>query len=248
MRDVQVLSDFATDALCAVTAVTAQSNSQVFDVHQVPPEMIRAQIAAAFATRKVRAVKIGMLGTRAAIEALIESLPPRGSIPIVLDPVLAASSGAMLLDAGGFEAMREDLIPRATLVTPNVPEAAALLGEDLATSETELIAQAQRLLALGPEAVLLKGGHATGDEAVDWLVSRSHPVKRLAAQRFQVTRRGTGCALASAIAAGLAAGVPLSEACGRAKEYVATLLQETLRRGAPLGLGEVAQNLSRRTR
>ena len=159
----------------------------------------------------------------ATVEAICEALPAR--VPIVLDPVLAASSGAVLLDADGRGAMQERLFPRVTLLTPNIPEAAALLGENLASSECELIAQGgPRLLLLGPRAVLLKGGHAAGEEAADLLVSRNVPMRRIAAPRVKAVRRGTGCALASAIAAGLASGTPLAEACERAKRYMVAFL------------------------
>jgi hydroxymethylpyrimidine/phosphomethylpyrimidine kinase len=221
-RDVCVLADFDVDALCAVTAVTAQSNSRVNAVHHVPPEVVGAQIAAAFGTREIGAIKIGMLGVRATVEAVLEALPSR--VPIVLDPVLAASSGGVLLDTNGRRTMRERLFPRVTLVTPNVPEAATLLGEDPANTEPELIAQAQRLLALGPRAVLIKGGHAIGEDAVDLLVSGNIPAQRIASRRVNGIRRGLGCALASAIAAGLASGMSLAEACERAKRYIVTIL------------------------
>lgn len=221
-RDVCVLADFEVDALCAVTAVTAQSNSRVNAVHHVPPEVVGAQIAAACDTREIGAVKIGMLGVRATVEAVSKALPSR--VPIVLDPVLAATSGGMLLDPDGRQAMRETLFPRITLVTPNVPEAAALLGEDSANAEFELIAQAERLLTLGPRAVLIKGGHSIGEEAVDLLVSGNIPAQRIVSRRVNAIRRGMGCALASAIAAGLASGVPLAEACERAKRYMVTIL------------------------
>lgn len=222
-RDVRVLADLSADALCAITAVTAQSDSRVTAVHHVPPQVIRAQIAAAFATRRVRAIKIGMLGTRAAVDAVAECLLP-AALPVVLDPVLAASSGGTLLDADGRAAMLEKLLPRATVVTPNIPEAAALLGDKPAADESALIRQAQRLLALGARAVLLKGGHGTGEEAVDLLVSSDGRGHRIVAARVRTTRRGTGCALASAIAAGLAAGLSLTEACQQAKRYVTNFL------------------------
>ena len=223
-RDVRVLTDFSVGAVCAVTAVTAQSDSQVSTVHHVPPAVIRAQIAAAFATRRVAAIKIGMLGTRATVETVVESLPPREAVPIVLDPVLVASSGGVLLDAQGRAVMLERLFPRVTILTPNVPEAASLLHEAPATNESALIRQAQRLLALGPQAVLLKGGHSDGDEAVDLLICENDVVQRIPAARVRATSRGTGCALASAIAAGLASGAPLLEACQQAKRYVVDML------------------------
>jgi hydroxymethylpyrimidine/phosphomethylpyrimidine kinase len=247
-RDVRVLSDFCVDALCVVTAVTAQSDKKVTAVHHVPPDVIRAQIAAALATRQVGAIKIGMLGNRATLDAVVEGLtaggavggawtsgsPPGGSslsegrsgrIPIVVDPVLVSTSGGVLLDAGGRAALTEALFPLAALVTPNVPEAAALLGEELATDEPGLVQQGLRLLKFGSRAILLKGGHTHGEDAVDLLLSGDRTVERIVSQRVAGTSRGTGCALASAIAAGLAAGKPLTEACRAAKTYVLGMLK-----------------------
>jgi hydroxymethylpyrimidine/phosphomethylpyrimidine kinase len=223
-RDVQVLADFSVDALCVITAVTAQSDSRVTAVHHIPPAIIGAQVAAAFEARQVGAIKIGMLGTRASVDAVVDSLPQSVSIPIVLDPVLVSSSGGVLLDAGGRDAMRKNLFPRTALVTPNVPEAAALLDADIANSEYVLIEQAQSLLALGPQAVLIKGGHMSGEQAVDLLVSRDHGLRRIPSPRLHATKRGTGCALASAIAAGLASGMSLFDACREAKRYVLEML------------------------
>jgi hydroxymethylpyrimidine/phosphomethylpyrimidine kinase len=223
-RDVRVLAEFEIDALCAITAVTAQSDSRIVALHHVSPKLIRAQVAAAFETRSVAAIKIGALGTRATVEAVVESIPQSVTIPVVLDPVLVSSSGGVLLDSGGREAMLKYLFPRAMLVTPNVPEAAALLEEDIATSERVLIEQAQSLLALGPQAVLLKGGHLDGGEAVDLLVSGNHGPQRIASERLRAISRGTGCALASAIAAGLASGLSLFHASQQAKRYVVEML------------------------
>lgn len=224
-RDLRVLNDFGVDSYCAITAVTAQSAACVSAVHHIPAEIVRAQIAAAFETRRVSAIKIGMLGTQATVRAVVDSLPTDDvSTPIVLDPVLVASSGGVLLDEEGRVAMLESLFPRVTLLTPNVPEAAALLGERVATSEGGLIEQAQRLLALGPRAVLMKGGHSVGKEAVDLLVSGDHGPQRIVSARLGATSRGTGCALASAIAAGLATGASLFAACQHAKGYVLKML------------------------
>ncbi len=225
-RDLRTLADFGADALCAITAVTAQSNRRVLAVHHVPPAVIRAQIEAALATQEPGAVKLGMLGSRATVEAVADGLRKHEAVPWVLDPVMAASSGGILLDAEGRAAMRERLLPRAALVTPNIPEAAALLEEGPAEAT---LAQARRILALGPRAVLLKGGHARGEEAVDWLISRDRPPERIASPRIQAEQRGTGCALASAIAAQLASGQPLDEACRRAKTYVVELLHAAAR-------------------
>jgi hydroxymethylpyrimidine/phosphomethylpyrimidine kinase len=266
-RDVRVLTDFAVDALCVVTAVTAQSDKEVSAVHHVPPEIIRAQIAAAFATRQIAAIKIGMLGTQATVEAVVAALSVIGSsalgsllgssvaqrIPIIVDPVLVSTSGGILLDAGGRAAMTNALFPLATLVTPNVPEAAALVGEPVAADEAALIQQGEKLLGFGAQAILLKGGHPyasgrysgrnDGEDAVDLLISGdaagSRPaagspargrlanelsIERIHSKRIAGSSRGTGCALASGIAAGLASGKPLSVACHAAKRYVLGML------------------------
>ena len=235
-RDVQVLRDLGVNALCVVTAVTAQSDSAVTAVHHVPPEVIRAQIKAALETRPVHAVKIGMLGTRVTVEAVAQALsetqepsPGRAKtlslrhVPLVIDPVLVSSSGGILLDEAGRAVMTGALFPIATLVTPNVPEAAALLGQPIATDESALLEQGRRLLHLGSKAILLKGGHSTGPDAVDLLLTRDG-VERLKAPRAANSSRGTGCALASAVAAGLASGKTLLEACTAAKSYVRGML------------------------
>ncbi len=256
-RDVRVLTDFAVDALCVVTAVTAQSDQEVSAVHHVPPEIIRAQVAAAFATRQIGAIKIGMLGTQATVEAVVAGLSAfglplgassAGGIPIVVDPVLVSTSGGVLLDAGGRAALTGSLFPLAALVTPNVPEAAALLGEAVAADEAGLIRQGEKLLDFGSLAILLKGGHPyasgrysgrnEGEDAVDLLISGdaagSLPargrraselsIERIHSKRIVGSSRGTGCALASGIAAGLATGKSLGEACRAAKRYVLGML------------------------
>jgi hydroxymethylpyrimidine/phosphomethylpyrimidine kinase len=223
-RDVRTLTRLETRALCVVTAVTAQSDTQVVAVHVVPATLVRAQMTAAFATRPVEAIKIGMLATRATVLAVTAALPAVAP-PLVLDPVLASSSGGELLDTAGRGALCAELLPRTTLLTPNIPEAAALLGTGSASNEAELLQQARALLALGPRAVLLKGGHAAGGEVSDLLLAADAPPLWLRAPRVSVTRRGTGCALSAAIAAGLAAGLELDTACERAKQHVTQLLQ-----------------------
>jgi hydroxymethylpyrimidine/phosphomethylpyrimidine kinase len=224
IRDVQVLNAFGVDSLCAITAVTAQSDSQVCAVQLVPPEHVRAQISAALSTRSIGAIKIGMLGNRAIVAAVVQSLPSCTTVPIVLDPVLCSSSGAALLDADGRQAMRRDLLPRVTVLTPNLPEAAALLDETVAVDEEGQARQALQLRALGPEAVLVKGGHAAGPEAVDLLVTGGNSMHRMTSERLNASCRGTGCALASGIAAGLARGLSLHAACAQSKRYVHHML------------------------
>jgi hydroxymethylpyrimidine/phosphomethylpyrimidine kinase len=182
-------------------------------------------MAAALAAQPVQAIKTGMLATRAIVRAVAAALPAMAP-PLVIDPVLASSSGGQLLDRTGREALCRELLPRAALLTPNIPEAAALLGTRAANTEQQLIRQAEALLALGPAAVLLKGGHARGSEAADLLLMRGASPQWLRAPRINATRRGTGCALASAIAAGLGSGLELPAACARAKDHVVQLLRD----------------------
>jgi len=224
VRDIKVLTDLGVDALCAISAVTAQTHNHVVSVLHIPPEVVRTQIRAALESATVGAVKIGMLGTSATVSAVADSLSRAGSIPIVLDPVLLSSSGGVLLDAEGREEMRTRLLPLATLLTPNIPEAATLCGTATAASREELLQQARSLLAMGARAVLLKGGHADGAESVDLLLTAQGAPQWLSSPRLEARCRGTGCALASAIAAGIAKGQSMVDACRNAKEYVLSML------------------------
>jgi len=226
-RDLRTLSDHGMHGVAVITAVTAQTHAEVRGVHHVPPEFIGAQIAAALASNAVRAIKIGMLGTARAVAAVAENLPREG-LPIVLDPVLAASSGGCLLDDAGRAALVERILPLSTLVTPNVPEAALLLGAPVTTEPATLTRYGIELLKLGPAAVLVKGGHGEGDEAVDLLLSKAGDAVTLSGPRLPGSLRGTGCALASAIAARLAGGHPLNLACREAKRYVARLFEHAI--------------------
>jgi hydroxymethylpyrimidine/phosphomethylpyrimidine kinase len=212
-------------AVGAVTAVTAQSHTGVRAIHTVPAHIVREQIAAALADYPVRAIKIGMLATAEISEAVADSLRKAAfaaRIPIVLDPVLAASSGGTLLDAAGQAVLQKQLFPLATLITPNIPEAAALLHTAPAADEASTIEQARALLKTGAQAILLKGGHSATTECTDILVTASGNIELFTARRFAHKPRGTGCALASAVAAGLARGMPLIEACRFAKHDLTT--------------------------
>lgn len=225
-RDVHTLAQLRCEALCAVTAVTVQTDTRFADTHAVPAAVVSAQIAAALTNHAVGAVKIGMLTSAAVVRAVAAALEA-SSVPVVLDPVLASSSGGTLLGEEGRQALLECLLPRATLLTPNIPEAAALLSRPPAQEQKALLEQAQALLARGAAAVLLKGGHGSGAQATDYLVRAGHPPQLLRAPRAPRAVRGSGCALATAIAAGLAAGVDLGEACVRAKVYVTGRFQHS---------------------
>lgn len=226
VRDLQVLADLHVEALCAITAVTAQTHSHVVSVHHVPPEIIRTQIRAALESSVVGAIKIGMLGTGATARAVADSLPRGTAIPIVLDPVLLSSSGGVLLDEGGRAEMCTRLFPLATVLTPNIPEAASLCGTAPAASREGLLEQARALLSMGARAVLLKGGHADGPEAVDLFLTAEGAPQWLASPRLEARCRGTGCALASAIAAALAGGQSVADACRDGKQYVVSILRK----------------------
>ncbi len=230
-RDVRTLRDFGVEAACAITAVTAQSHSRVWAVHPIPPELIVAQILSALESRPIGAIKIGMLGAAAAVEAVAHALARERHIPIVLDPVLRSSSGGVLLDAAGERAMRERLFPLTTLLTPNIPEAAHLVNEEEGVpgspDTATLLEWAAALLRQGPRAVLIKAGHATGAEAADLLAQAEGTRRWLTSPRLAGSARGTGCALASGIAAGLALGEGLEEACWSARQYVLNLLTVT---------------------
>jgi len=243
-RDAQTLSDLHVALCCAVTAVTVQTDAELRATHHVPPRIVRAQIRAALDGGQVAAIKIGMLGTAATVRAVADTLPPRERMPIVLDPVLRASSGGTLLERDGVALLRDVLLPRVSLVTPNIAEAAALLGEqagrDGRIDEAALRSQLQRLLALGPAAVLIKGGHRNGDghgdgncdSVIDTLMMQGGSPVQIASPRVRASRRGTGCSLSSAIAARLAVGSSLIDACTSAQHYVAEALAAETRRGS----------------
>jgi hydroxymethylpyrimidine/phosphomethylpyrimidine kinase len=226
-RDLRTLHDLGVNGVAVVTAVTAQTNTSVRAIHFVPPTLIREQIATALASSAVRAIKIGMLGTRAAVEAVAAMLPLRNEIPIVLDPVLAASSGRSLLEDDARMALIERLFPKVTLITPNIPEAAVLLGESVSREPATLKAYGVRLLADGPRAVLIKGGHGDGDESVDTLFTAAD-VTTFRGPRLPGTLRGTGCALSAAVAAALSREESIVSACRSARDYVARLFDAAM--------------------
>lgn len=210
-----------------ITALTAQNTRGVQAIHDVPPDFVAAQIEAVFSDLAVAAVKIGMLSHPDTIRAVAEGLRRHAAtLPVVLDPVMVATSGDRLISEEAVAALREELMPLATVITPNLPEAATLLGEAVAATENEAVGQARRLLALGAHAVLIKGGHAEGTESVDHLVVTDGTLRRFAAPRIASNNsHGTGCTLSSAVTAGLARGLDLVDAVGRAKTYVTAAIR-----------------------
>ena len=219
-RDVDTIVRLGGQARAVVTAVTAQTDRTVDRIACLPPQLIAAQFDAAFAGKRPGAIKIGMLGSTAIVETLAASLASADGVPIVFDPVIAASSGAALIDAAGSRAMVDLLLPLTEVLTPNLPEAAALTGLPPASTEADMHRQAELLLDRGARFVLLKGGHGNGEEAVDRLYSHNRPLQRFSAARRPGNARGTGCALASAIATLMADGRTVEAACNAAKELV----------------------------
>lgn len=217
--DIKAISANGGYAMAAITALTAQNTQSVVAVQMIPPDMISAQIAAIRADIRIDAVKIGMLGDAAIIAAVMQALQGLDA-PIVLDPVMVAKSGDRLLQADAVAALR-DMLPLATVITPNLPEAADLLDQPEATTRDQMQAQAQALLALGPKAVLLKGGHLAGDDCPDLLATNTGLTWLPGARQATRKTHGTGCTLSSALATLLGQGVPLGQAARQAKAYVA---------------------------
>jgi len=218
--DLKTFSALGVYGASVIAALTAQNTRGVTAIHDVPPDFITAQIDAVFSDLKVDAVKIGMLSQPAAISAVAAGLDRHRARNVVLDPVMVAGSGDRLLAADAVDTLRRELFPRAALITPNLPEAAALLAAAPARSEAEMEEQGRRLLEHGARAVLVKGGHAEGPESIDLLVE-PHAVTRLIAERIATRHtHGTGCTLSSAIAAGLAKGRDLATAVREAKAYI----------------------------
>jgi hydroxymethylpyrimidine/phosphomethylpyrimidine kinase len=237
--DLKTFSALGVYGASVVTALTAQNTRGVTAIHDVPPQFIAAQIDAVFSDLDVRAVKIGMLSQPAVIEAVAAGLDRWQAKNIVLDPVMVATSGDRLLNPDAIDVLKRVLIPRALVITPNLPEAAALLDEPLARNEDEMLAQAGRLRDRGAQAVLIKGGHSEGADSVDMLVLASS-FTRLATPRVDTKNtHGTGCTLSSAIAAGLAKGLDLVPAAREAKVYVSEAIAASGRLAIGSGHGPV---------
>ena len=228
--DLKTFAAHGVHGLSAISALTAQNTLGVMAVHVPPVEFLRAQIDACFEDFRIGAVKIGMLATSQVIDAVADALEAHRPPEIVLDPVMVATSGNRLLAGDAIDALRRRLLPLATLVTPNIPEAEALLGYAITDSALADRATVQ-LRNLGARAVLLKGGHLDeGDSVRDryddgaCAIVFTHP-------RIPLQAHGTGCTLASAIAANLCLGQSLPDACRHASDHVAEALRDGYRPG-----------------
>jgi hydroxymethylpyrimidine/phosphomethylpyrimidine kinase len=239
--DLKTFAALGVYAASVVTGLTAQNTRGVRAIHYPPPGIVGAQMEAVLGDFAVAAIKIGMLGSAEIANVVAESLLPWGeggpmgrmTAFVIYDPVMVASSGDALSGAGFVEAIRASLLPLTDCLTPNLADAAMLLGEPIARSEADMVRQGKALLKLEPRAVLMKGGHLEGDEAVDLLVTED-TIHRFAAPRLASENlHGTGCTLSSAIAANIVLGAPLPEAVAAAKAFV----RRSIERGRDVTLG-----------
>jgi len=218
--DLKTFAALGSYGMTAITAITAQNTQGVRAIHGIPPDMLRAQIDAVVEDIGVDAVKIGMLHSPEVVQVVADAIRRHRLPHVVLDPVMVATSGDRLTTSETVQMLVRELFPLAELVTPNLDEAALLLGRPLAGAHA-LDAAAQALLDLGAPAALLKGGHLPGDDVVDLLAQAGGRIHRLASQRIATHNgHGTGCTLSSAIAAHLALGLPLVQAVEAARAYI----------------------------
>ncbi len=237
--DLKTFAALGVYGASAITALTAQNTQGVDAVLVVPPDFVARQIKVVARDLDIGAIKIGMLATSEIIEAVAGQLDTLPDVPVVLDPVMVAASGDPLLDENAVETLRALLLPRAALITPNLPEAAKLLGTSEAEDEAQMRAQAEALRDLGARAVLIKGGHADGPDAVDILVDGEGELPLSALRVATGNTHGTGCTLSSAIAAELAKGATLRQAVTSAKAYVTAALRRADELHIGKGMGPV---------
>jgi hydroxymethylpyrimidine/phosphomethylpyrimidine kinase len=228
--DLKTFAALGVHGTCAITAVTAQDSTGVRAVHEIPPELVAAQIDAVVGDMGVNAVKTGMLANAGIVRVVAERVWQHRLLNLVVDPVLAAKSGDRLLRQDALHVLKAELLPLCTVATPNIPEAEALVGCRLERDE-DLEWAAREIGALGARKVVITGGHASGPEAVD-LLYEGRGFRRFSAPRLATTHgRGAGCTFASAIAAWLALGADVEEAVARAKEYVTAALEHAFALG-----------------
>ena len=223
--DIKAVTALGGFAMTALTALTAQNTLGVHAVHPVPLDFIARQIEVVLTDLGADVIKTGMLGTSDVIETVCAALERHGpGIPIVVDPVMVAKGGHALLADDAVGTLRRRLLPKAAIITPNLPEAEALTGMTIATV-ADMRAAARVLLALGVPAVLLKGGHLAGDVLTD-LLATPDGIEAFQGPRIQTRHtHGTGCTTASAVAAGLASGLTLRDSVIRARAYVRAAIQ-----------------------
>lgn len=223
--DLKTFSALGCFGMTAITALTAQNTCGVRAIHPVPPDMLRAQIDAVLEDIGADAVKVGMLHSPEIVRTVAQAIDRHQLSRVVFDPVMVATSGAKLIDDPAIAVLVAELFPRTALITPNLDEAALLVGRPLASAQ-DMAQAAAELVARGARAVLLKGGHLTGDTVIDVLLEASGEPIWMAAPRIATANtHGTGCTLSSAIAAHLALGATLTQAVQQARDFVRQALQ-----------------------
>lgn len=224
--DLKTFQHFHVHGLTAITCVVSETANIVRAVHPVPVAVLSDQIALLLESFPVAAVKTGMLFSAAHVQAVAAALQPHRTLQLVVDPVMIASSGASLLEPAAMAAYRDLLLPLARVITPNLPEAEALLGERI-TDERALESAARRLARQFGTAVLLKGGHLPGPDCLDLLADGGEVLRFTAARIPVVGSHGTGCSLSAAITAALAQGKSLAQAVALAKDYLGQILRQS---------------------
>ncbi|WP_400082666.1 bifunctional hydroxymethylpyrimidine kinase/phosphomethylpyrimidine kinase [Yoonia sp. R78084] len=225
--DIKAISANGAFAMAAITALTAQNTTGVESIHLVPPAFVHDQIATIFADIRVDAIKIGMIANADIAAAVADALARYKGTPIVLDPVMIAKGGAALLQPDAVRTLRDVLLPMAAVLTPNLPEAAHLLGAAPASTRDAMAAQGKALCDLGATAVLMKGGHLEGPDSPDCLVTNDDVTWFEGLRTATANTHGTGCTLSSALAAHLAKGLSVAQATSAAKSYVATAIERS---------------------
>ncbi|WP_208433896.1 hydroxymethylpyrimidine/phosphomethylpyrimidine kinase [Bartonella taylorii] len=230
VRDIETTAHFQIKANLAITCVNVQDDNHVAEIVPMHEKLIAAQMRSALEANPISAIKIGMTGTQAIITAICNVLEDYPHIPVILDPVLVASSGGKLTTEKITKIMINKLLPHVDLLTPNREELALLSQNPLASHHKQAIQQARKLLSFGPRSILIKGGHANGPLATDSFIDKTEIIN-ISTPRLTGTMRGTGCILSSAIAANLALNESMPQAIKNAKAYIHTLLLNHNRKG-----------------
>jgi len=217
--DIKTVTCLGGYAATTITALTAQNTTGVYGIHDVPNDFIKQQIELVLDDISADAIKTGMLHKASVIETIADTLTPYSYIPLVLDPVMFAKGGAALLEPSAIESLKTRLIPMAAIITPNIPEAEHLSGMSIANA-ADMQKAAKKILEMGCNAVLIKGGHLDSDTVTDILFTHDLSETFISPRINTTHTHGTGCALASAIATGLAQEMPLADAVKRARNYV----------------------------
>lgn len=231
--DLKTFAAHGVFGMSVITAVTAQNTQGVFAVQDITPEVIAKQIDAIFDDIAVAAVKIGMVSQITTINTIADKLKEYNAINIVVDPVMVSKSGYHLLNPDAEATLVRELLPQATIITPNIPEAEVITGQTIVTL-TDMEAAARTIFAMGPNNVLIKGGHLDGD-STDIFFDGQEFIYFKSCRIATKNTHGTGCTLSSAIAANLSRGLPVAEAVAKAKEYITTAIEHSLAIGKGVG-------------